>query len=164
MTRRWYVLKTKPRAEEKVCAVLIGRQVEVYLPKVKAPRATPAAGRREALFPGYVFAHIDVRLDEWVKTRSAPGVAYVLGCEGKPSPVPEAVIDAVRKRLEACGGEMRPRPGRGDRVAIIGGPLRGLEAVFDTELTGGGRSRVLLSILGRLTPLSLNNHDLRLTG
>lgn len=157
------MLKTKPRAEGTVCAVLTGRRVEVYLPLVKVPKATPSS-RREALFPGYVFSRIDIHGDEWLQTRSAPGVAYILGCDGKPSPVPDAVVTTVRQRLAACGGDLRPRLARGDRVIITGGPLRGLEAVFDGELSGSGRSRVLLAILGRLTPLCIGSGDLRLVG
>lgn len=161
MARHWYVLKTKPRAESTVCALLSDRQIIAYLPTIKAATGV-ATGRQESLFPGYVFARIDVQRDEWLKTRSAPGVAYVLGCDGKPSPVPDAVVDTIRQRLVACGGTLRPRLNRGDRVVITGGPFSGLEAVFDGELTGSARSRVLLEILGRLVPLSLGNRDLRL--
>jgi transcriptional antiterminator RfaH len=164
MARHWYVLKTKPHAEDQVVAVLDRRDIEVYLPKIGLGSTKRPKERQEPLFPGYLFAHIDVTLDEWLKARSAPGVAYVLGCDGFPSAVPDEVVLAIRGRLEACGGVLQPRLAKGDRVVIKSGPLAGLEAVFDAKLSGAGRSRVLLSILGRLTPMEISIYDLQRAG
>ncbi len=161
MCRQWYVLKTKPRAEEKVTSVLSGRGIEAYLPQLKR-HTRPGVWRREPLFSGYVFVRIDLGLDEWLRTRSAPCVSYAIGSEGCPTPVPDTVVQAIRTRMEACDGELSPSLQQGDRVVIIGGPFRGIEAVFDARLNSNGRNRVLLTILGRMTRVEIGAHDLRL--
>jgi transcription antitermination factor NusG len=43
-------------------------------------------------------------------------------------------------------GDVRP----GDRILIVSGPLKGIEAIFDRHLSASGRVRVLIEILDRL--------------
>jgi transcriptional antiterminator RfaH len=72
-------------------------------------------------------------------------------CGNQPAPVAQIVIDEIRRRLveieqSVVDAEGRPLR-RGDRVEITGGPLAGLEAVFDERLDSGQRVRVLVDFL-----------------
>lgn len=160
MARDWFVLKTKPQREAQVASVLAGREIEVYLPLVRRLRDRKPG----PLFPGYVFTRLDVGTNDLLQVRSAPGVSYILSCDGRPSPVPEGIILAIRQGIEERGGMLRPSFRPGDRVRIVAGPFEGLEAVFDASLSPAGRSRVLLSVLGRLTPLTLSDELLSKVG
>ena len=44
----------------------------------------------------------------------------------------------------------------GERVHIRSGPCRDIEAVFDSRLSGTGRVRILLQLLGRQTPAEVD--------
>lgn len=151
MGQKWYVVKTRARREGQVAALLVARDVEAYLPLVTTPRDR----RLGPLFPGYLFTRLDVESNDVLYARSAPGVSYILGCDGRPSPVPEDVVQVIRGGVEERGGVLKPGFQPGDRVRILGGPFQGLEAVFDCSLRPTGRSRVLISVLGRLIPLSV---------
>lgn len=159
----WYVARTKPRREVTTTAILMQRGIDVYLPTVPAGRQGTGSPRfGEPLFPGYLFANIDLGSDEWLAARSAPGVAYFLGCgDGAPSPLPDDLIEAIRQRADQQPIKQRVIPFRqGESVLIKDGPFAGIEAVFDGCLTGRGRVRVLLEIVQRVVPVDLDVHQL----
>jgi transcriptional antiterminator RfaH len=144
-------------------AILAQRGVDVYLPTV-APRrrATSSSTSGEPLFPGYLFVNLDIRSDAWLAARSAPGIAYFLGCgDGAPSPLPDELIEAIRQRADQQGDRQPVIPFRaGESVLIKDGPFAGIEAVFDGCLSGRGRVRVLLEIVQRVVPVALDVHQL----
>ena len=155
---KWHVLKTKPRSERQVATLLRARDAEHYLPLVRSPR-----NRRleEPLFPGYLFCRVEIPSVQWVEVRSLPGIAYVLNAEGVPLPVPEELVESVRARVELenarrAGGMFLP----GERVRIVQGPFKELEAVFDRRLSASGRSRVLVRLLNRLVPVEIHEAGL----
>jgi transcription elongation factor/antiterminator RfaH len=161
--RCWYVARTKPRREVAAAAILAQRGVDVYLPTVSSRRRASTSSRAgEALFPGYLFAQLDIGTDDWLAARSAPGVAYFLGSgEGAPTPVPNDLIDAIRLRADQQAGKARVIPFRqGESVLIKDGPFAGIQAVFDGCLSGRGRVRVLLEIVQRVVPVDLEVHQL----
>lgn len=148
---QWYVLKTKPRAERHAASILESRQVHVYLPLLKRQRSF------EPLFPGYLFLKIDCQTDEYLRSRSAPGVSYILNADGVPIPVPEDLVEAIRRRLgEENSLSPAERFRQGERVIVTSGPFRDIEAVFDRALTPHGRCQVFLQILGRITRVQLD--------
>ena len=158
--QQWFVAKTKPHQETQASLVLERRGLESYAPLV--PRSPGhRAGALESLFPGYLFARLDMRTSQWVEARSAPGVVYFLGGE-MPASVPDELVEEIRQRV-ARGeyGARRPSFRPGERLRIIRGPLEGLEAVFDGSLSPSGRARVLVSMVSRLVPVTLELDQLR---
>ncbi len=154
----WYVLRTKPRAERQVSALLDLRAAEHYLPLIRSARNH---SRKEPLFPGYLFCRVAIPSVQWVEVRSLPGISYVLNAQGTPLPVPGDLVESVRLRTTLENSGDRPcrfRPG--ERVEIASGPLRGLEAAFDRRLSPSGRSRVLVSLLSRLVPVEIHEAQL----
>ena len=137
------------------------RGLETYFPMITSKRRRGAAGKLEPLFPGYLFVWLDPRTPEWVMSRSAPGVAYFLGSEGIPTPLPDGLVEEIRRRVDQNEYYRQPRFRSGDRVKIIGGPFDGLEAIFDGTLSPTGRSRVLVSIVSRLVPVQLDAEQLQ---
>ncbi len=155
---QWFAVKTQPRRELQVTAILAHRGVEAYFPLIPARRRRhrPAAPA-EPLFPGYVFSRLAQDTNQWIATRSAPGVAYVLGAGGVPSPLPDDLIDGIRARVEARVREgWKPPFKQGERVVVNGGPFRGLEAIFEGTASPAGRVRILLQIVNRRVPVALD--------
>lgn len=78
------------------------------------------------LFDGYVFCRIDER--HLVPVLGAPGVVHVVSFDGKPAPIPEEEIEAVR-RLVASKLPASPCPylKEGAAVRIRSGPMKGVE-------------------------------------
>ena len=158
--QNWYVARTKPRREAAAAAILAQRDVEVYLPLMSVRRrAETRPATTEPLFPGYLFARLDVDSETWLAARSAPGIAYFLGSELAPNPLPDELIEAIRLRADQYASTQRIIPFQhGDAVIIRQGAFSGLEAVFDGFLSGRGRVRVLLETLERFVPVTLDVH------
>ena len=143
-------------------AILGQRGVEVYVPTTSVRRrVTMREAAIEPLFPGYLFARLDIDSDAWLLTRSAPGIAYFLGSDGEPSALPDELIVAIQLRTDDRAAARRVIPFRqGESVLIKNGPFAGIEAVFDGCLSGRGRVRVLLEIVQRIVPVTVDVHQL----
>jgi transcriptional antiterminator RfaH len=162
----WFVVKTQPRREQQVQLVLSSRGIEAYLPMIRRRGRLSGSNRSlEPLFPSYLFAHLDITTNAWLMSRSAPGVEYFLGVDGKPSAIPDELVDSIKARVAMqLQADPLPRFRPGERVIIEGGPLDGYEALFSEQLSAQGRVRVLLEIVNRLVAVDLNAASLRRAG
>ncbi|MBI4507185.1 MAG: transcription/translation regulatory transformer protein RfaH [Chloroflexi bacterium] len=158
---RWYVLRTKRRAEAQVSQLLAARGMTCYCPQL-ARRRNGGRLRVEPLFPGYLFVRLGSDVEHWKLARWSPGVAYLVGTGRSFVPVPDEVMCALQMRVMAEGAHANGGAfAAGDRVLIASGPLEGLEAVFDRVLTPSGRSRVLVEFVSRYMPVEVDLDDLR---
>jgi transcription antitermination factor NusG len=146
-------------------AFLTRADLEIYLPMVSVVREASRSPSLQPFFPGYLFGHLDAERAELGVARRTPGVLYLLGYGDEPWPVPEALIETIQRRLLPKTSRMiAPSFRPGDRVLITSGPFRGLEAVFDQQLSPSGRVRVLIQVLQRLCRAELHTTQLRATG
>lgn len=143
---RWYLIQTKPRQEERAEEHLRRQQFECYRPEKPRVHSSRSA---EPLFPGYLFIRLDRHLDNWYPIRSTRGVARVVSFGGEPTPVKDELIEQLRQRLAVA-----PQPARtpafkpGDKVQLLAGSFRELEAIFVCA-DGDERSVILLNLLQR---------------
>ncbi len=130
----WYALWTRSRHEKLVRDELADQKIEPLLPTVK--RLNQWKDRKKEveipLFPGYCFARF-----EW-KNRldilRIPGVVRVIGSCGRPEPIPDHEIEAIKKLMNtALPYENHPYLKVGMRVRIIRGPLEGVEGIFSRK-------------------------------
>lgn len=143
-THRWYAVATQPRHEKVVADRLEAASVEAYLPILNTPsqwkdrRVTIA----RPIFPGYVFTRID--LDHRTGLYRVPGVVRILCFNGKPCPIEDGEIDAVRTCLtKGLSPEAHEYPAIGDRVRVTSGALEGLEGIVSRQK---GELRIVVSI------------------
>lgn len=147
----WYVLQTKPHQEALVEQRLSRDGIPPFLPRIAIRvRAGRYLQRRIApMFPRYLFVRAEIRA-QWKTIRYTPGVRDFLRCDGEPHPVSEDVVATLRTRV-GPGGVFSP-PVRhfspGERLRIEEGPLQGLDAIFQQELSGPERVAVLLTTIG----------------
>ena len=151
--KRWYVVHTKPRAEETALAHLRRQAFETFLPRFLKRRrhARRVDVAPSPLFPGYLFVALDPERSRWRSIRGTVGVNGLI-CHGdEPAPVPEGVVEAIVARRDddgfvPVGGPEAMR--RGQSVEIADGPLAEARAIFES-FDSKERVIVLLSLLGR---------------
>ena len=158
MTRdaQWYVVRSKPRREEFAQVQLIRRGVETFLPRIVEHRAR---SRVEPvivpLFPGYLFARIDL-VAQYTSVIWAPGVSSMVAFGDIPVPVEDEVIEFLQQRCEGRGLVMTtPHFETGDEVRVVDGPLAGLHGIVQGHASGQTRVRVLMELLRRRTQVSV---------
>jgi transcriptional antiterminator RfaH len=146
----WYVLRSKPNKEDFLWGQVLAHQIEVFYPSIRVKAVNPRARKVKPYFPGYLF--IRVELDEVSKSfwHWLPGSSGLISFNETPALVPEALVDAIRRKCEAinaAGGEQLASLQHGDPVTIQSGPFAEYEAIFDKCISGNERVRVLLKVL-----------------
>ena len=157
----WYAMRSKPRKEDALWRQLRAQGFEVFHPRVRVHRVNPRARKLEPYFPGYLFVQADLEDVGRSRFQWMPHSLGLVSFGGEPSPVPDHLINEIRKRVEsiaAAGGELFDGLKSGDSIRIQEGPFRGYEAIFDARLPGTERVRVLLEFLGsqRKVPVELS--------
>jgi len=125
ITKKWYVVYTRPKWEKKVADQLGRKKIEHYCPlnKVHKQWADRKKLVAEPLFSSYVFVCIDE--SEQLSVRLTDGIINFVYWLGKPAEVRNDEIQAIRDfltdyhdvRLE------KTRVNPNDIVRVIGGPL-----------------------------------------
>ena len=98
----WFALHVKPRHEFLVQNDLARNGLEVYLPVVN--KLSQWKDRKKLidfpLFPGYLFSRVLPEPDHFLALVKTRGVVRILSAvAGRPSPVPDAEISALRMLL-----------------------------------------------------------------
>lgn len=163
MSTEWYVLHTKPRKEDYVAGQLVSRDAEVFYPRLveSGPTGDGHQVRVAPMFPSYLFVKLDV--DQRGKgVRYTPGVKDFLRTDGRPEPIPGDVVAALQDRTGPSGVYRRPQPHLepGSRLRIDKGPLRGMDVIFERELSGPERVAVLLAEVNLQARVVLSRHAL----
>ncbi|QVL48619.1 MAG: transcription/translation regulatory transformer protein RfaH [Thiocapsa sp.] len=157
---QWYLVQAKPRQAERAEVNLVLQGYSVFHPQIMVERIR--RGRRvvveESLFPNYLFIRLRRWVDNWYPLRSTRGVARLVSFGREPLPVQDAMIAEIRRRLDA-----RPAQSElcsGQKVEIIEGPFRGLEAIFKVH-QGERRAQLLIELLHRQITLTIPIADIR---
>lgn len=156
---RWYVCRTRARAEKRVDRLLSSRGIESYVPVVEQVRQWSDRTKRIGfpLFPGYVFARFRLALIH--ELLGTPGIVTVVQVNGHPTPLRDEELESVR--VLVCGlnrtGEL-PKPVQyvevGEEVIVTRGPFVGVRGVL-AEVRGRTRVVVRLSVLRQAVSIEL---------
>lgn len=151
--KRWYVVQTKPRAEETALTHLRRQAFETFLPRFlkKRRHARRVEITPSPLFPGYLFVALDSERSLWRSIRGTIGVSGLI-CHGDtPAAVPEGVVEEIVARQDDDGFIQLRAPEalkKGQSVEIAQGPLAETRGIFES-FDSRERVVVLLSLLGR---------------
>lgn len=144
----WFAIHTNPRQEDRADQNLRAWNVKTFSPKIRERRFNPFTGDPTyliaPLFPRYIFAHFNVS-DAYHKIRFTRGVESLVGAGGNPAPVDQSIIDAIKSRITLDGFvTLNEVLNPGDPVLIHSGPLSNFTGVFEREMKGPDRVRILL--------------------
>jgi transcriptional antiterminator RfaH len=124
--------------------------VESYYPCLRVKPVNPRSRKTRPYFPGYVFGRLDLEQTNSRTLLWLPGLAGIVSFDGIPSPVPDNLIVAIRRHVDAInatGGDHLECLKPGETVVIRDGPFEGYEAILDARLPDNERVRVLLKLL-----------------
>jgi transcriptional antiterminator RfaH len=148
----WAVLLTQPNRERTAEEHARDQGFEVWFPRVS---------KNELLFPRYGFVNV---IKEWYALLGTRGVSDVLRSGERPMYVPETSRDPnqitmASLRVRERGGFVvlppRHRFAPGEPVRVDEGPFYGEQGMYQ-GMPREGRAEVLLSMLGRVVPVTLD--------
>lgn len=147
----WYACGTRSRAEKKTDRLMRRHGIDCYLPLIERERQWADRKKRVEfpLFPGYLF--IRCRPHDLGGVRNVPGIARILGTDGRPTPVQDDEIEGVKAMLDAARRSgVEPLPidyvGPGEPVRIASGPFEGMTGIL-VERRKGTRLAVNLTAI-----------------
>lgn len=159
MNKLWHVLRSKPNKEQFLASQLELRGIENYYPALSVHPVNPRSRKIKPYFPGYVFIHTDLTVNEAGLFERIPGTSGMVYLGGEAGYIPDNIIHAIQLRvneINGAGGEFLESLHKGDIVKIHSGPFEGYEAIFDAKIDGKERLKVLLTMLkGRKLPVEL---------
>ena len=155
----WYLIHTKPKQENTAKENLLRQNYCVYLPMVVSRRKRKGRAIRtlEALFPRYLFIHLDDSTDDWAPIRSTLGVSELVRFGLIPAKISENMVEAIKTREndegihELQGSDFED----GQTVRIAEGPFEGYEAIFKSN-SGQQRAIILLNIAQNMTKIQID--------
>jgi transcription antitermination factor NusG len=149
----WYALHSHPNKEAFLTSELTARGIEVFYPCLRVKPVNPRSRKIRPFFPGYLFVRLDAARSRESEIRWMPHAYGLVTFGGDPSPVPDALVDRVRRQIDSAREQADPAGFKpGDAVTVAGELFEGYEAVFDSAIAGTERVRVLLMLLNnRLT-------------
>ena len=156
----WYCVHTRPREEDaaaQYCRQFL--ELQVFYPRLSRRKIT---GQIKLwvigpLFPRYFFCRMNLAT-RCRAVRYAPHIIDVVRFGGRPAVVDDSTIEELMRwaRDPVDAVSISPILAPGDRVEIIDGPLRGLQAIFQQELSDKERIALLLTTLACQPRLVLN--------
>ena len=171
--RNWYVIHTYSGYEDQVAQNLFQRidsfgmtdkVFDVLVPIEKQIEIKNGKRRtvEKKIFPGYVMVDMIVTDDSWYVVRNTPNVTGFIGFGVRPTPMSITEIETIRKRMGAEDPKYQIEFQHGDLVQITDGALKGFQAKVDEVDEEKGKIKVLVSMFGRETPVSLDYLQLKL--
>ena len=159
-SKQWYAIHTYSGYEEKVAESIRQRAesldmkdkiIQVLVPKEKMIEVKN--GKRKVvekrIFQGYVLVQMKMSEDAWYIVRNTPSVTGFVGSGSEPTPVDDAEIEKIQKRMGREEPKHKIDFKIGEVVNITDGPFKG----FDVK----GKLKVLVNMFGRETPVELDS-------
>ena len=160
---KWYVIHTYSGYENAVKTsiekLVNGRGMEDMILRMEIPmetvtEVTDAGATKEVerkVFPGYVLIKMVMTDDTWHLVRNVRGVTGFVGSANKPIPLTEEEVLAMGMEKH----EIVVRYNVGDHVKIVDGPLASFAGIVEEIGPGKNRVSVMVSMVGRETPVDL---------
>lgn len=167
MNKLWHVLCSKPNKEQFLADQLESRNIEYFYPNIVVNPVNPRSRKIRAFFPGYLFVHTDLVINNSILFERIPGSQGLVFVGGEVGYIPENILHAIRVKVEninEAGGEFFQALNKGDSVKVHTGPFEGYEAIFDSKIDGTERVKILLTMVkGRKLPVEIPASNLSLT-
>ncbi len=165
----WYILQTysgfenrvKKTIHEKLKVENLAHLVEeIFVPGEDVTRVK--AGRKRTThmiyFPGYVLIKMVLSDELWHLLMDIPRVSGFVGSNrNEPTPLREEELSHIRSQMSEGfrQASMKDEFEIGQEVVVIDGPFANFSGKIDEVNADKNKLRVLISILGRSTPVEL---------
>jgi len=161
---RWYAIHTRARCEKKIITQLQDKGIATFLPLIAQRHRWSDRYQtiQCALFPCYVFVHLQAYPKKRLAILQTPGVVGFVGIRGVGLPIPDKEIEDIRTLLTqnvTCA--LYPFIRVGQRVRIRGGCLDGVEGILVAK--NSDRSLVVsIELIQRSVAVRVDGYDVEM--
>ena len=163
---KWYVLHSHPRREEALYQHVLSQGFDCYYPIIKVHPVNPRSRKTQPYFPGYIFVHVDLKSIGDSVFKWMPYSTGLVTFGGEPATIHDAIVDTISLFVAKINSnEFSAVNGlkSGDKVEIHSGLFKGYDAIFDMQISGSQRVRILLKMLtqDRIVPIVLPANQIK---
>ena len=171
-SKKWYIIHTYSGYERKVAESLMNRiqaydlgecigQILIPTEDVVETKSGKKIVSTKLTFPGYILVEMDMTDKAWHIVRGTPKVTGFISTGKKPTPLTEEEINEVVNRVSVTADQPKPKFtfDRGDAVKITDGPFKDFTGVVEDVNPDRNTLKVMLTILGRATPVELETEQ-----
>ena len=147
--KKYYVIHTKPKQENKALINLQRQGFKIWFPFFKKTIffKNKEIEKKEPFFPGYIFVILDIIKDDWSKIQSTFGVKYLITYNGVPKEIENSNVKEIKKVVSGATLNLN------DKVKIISGKLINKKGKI-IEMCSSNRVKLLLeSLNGKFTAI-----------
>ena len=166
----WYLAQTHPRQEDRAESNLKSLGIETLAPKFKDRRCNFYTGEvtfnAKPLFTSYIFAKF-IANDLYQKVRYTRGVRQLVSFGDSPTVVNEEIIAMIQSRIGEDGfarvvtdEDLK----QGDQVVIKDGPLGSFAGIFEREMKGAERVRILIQTVSYQAHVEIERNMVKKVG
>ena len=143
----WYLIYTKPQQEKVALDNLTRQNYQCYLPLINKEKIL--CGKKilskEPMFPRYLFVRLSHDGQQnWSPIRSTIGVSHLVNFGGLAASVDDETMDNLRQKIDKA--MVAKVFSEGDKVEILQGTFKGMEAIFNTY-KGEERAMLFLNFM-----------------
>lgn len=154
-----YENKVKQYLEQRIISMDVSDRVfQVVVPTEEEVEIKNGVRRTvpRKVFPGYVLVEMVIDPQTWEVVRRTQGVTSFVGTSSnEATPLPEADVQVILRKMQESKPQIRLTFDRGDRVKIIDGPFSEQLGLVDEVYDEKSRLKVLVSIFGREAPVDI---------
>lgn len=165
---KWYVVNVYSGSEKRVLELIYEKAKkggfsdmfgQILIPSeevVEIKRGEKVKSQRN-FFPGYILVQMELTDNTWHLVRSIPKVSGFLGSKSRPTPIPNAEVDRIMKKVEDSANISQQIVSYevGDAVTVCDGPFATFQGVIEEVDQEKERVKVSVSIFGRPTNVDL---------
>ena len=165
--RAWYAINTYSGHEDKVADAIrqkaqstdMGEYIfDALVPKEKQIEVKD--GKRKVverkIFQGYVLVDMKLTDESWYVVRNTQGVSGFVGIDGKPTPLSNAEVAKIKKRMGVEDPRYDINYSVGEIVKVVDGPFKGFEGSISAIDAEKGRLNMLVFMFGQEMPIELD--------
>ena len=146
---KWHLIYTKPQQEKVALDNLTRQNYQCYLPLINKEKILRGKKilRKEAMFPRYLFVRLSHDGQQnWSPIRSSIGVSHLVNFGGLAASLDDEMMNNLKEKIDKAF--VVKVFSMGDKVEILTGPFKGLEAIFNTY-KGEERAMLFLNLMAK---------------
>ena len=145
----WHFIYTKPKQEKVALDNLTRQNYECYLPLINKERILRGKKilSKEPMFPRYLFVRLSNNGQQnWSPIRSSKGVSHLVNFGGLAASLDDEMMDNLQQKIDKA--IVVKVFSIGDKVEILKGPFKGMEAIFNAY-NGEERAMLFLNFMAK---------------
>ncbi len=145
----WHLIYTKPNQEKVAFDNLIRQNYQCYLPLIHTEKILRGKKilTKEPMFPRYLFVWLSHDGQQnWSPIRSSKGVSHLVNFGGLAASLDDETMDNLQQKIDKA--LVVKVFSIGDKVEILKGPFKGMEAIFNTY-KGEERAMLFLNFMAK---------------